>query len=115
MPSASPCLGAFSPPSTARRFEPATEGLPESAAHTAGDSLGGAVVAAQHVGGQAGAALLDAARTAWIHGFGVALTVAAAVAAAGATVAAIWLPARSADTDQAAADDHDGDLDLVAA
>ena len=76
-----------------------TAGVPGPAAGAAGESLGGAVVAAQHVGGQAGAALLDAARTAWVHGFGVALTVAAAVAAAGATVAAIWLPARAARAD----------------
>ena len=93
-----------------------TAGVPGPAAGAAGESLGGAVVAAQHVGGQAGAALLDAARTAWVHGFGVALTVAAAVAAAGATVAAIWLPARSAGTAQLAPPaDHRDDADLVAA
>jgi EmrB/QacA subfamily drug resistance transporter len=96
-------------------IEPATEGLPASAAHTAGDSLGGAMVAAQHVGGQAGAALGDAARTAWVHGFGVAMTVAAAVAAAGATVAAIWLPARAAPADLPATSIDQDEFDLAAA
>jgi hypothetical protein len=73
----------------------ATAGLPDPAAHAAGDSLGGAVAVAQQVGGNAGAALLDAARAAYVDGFGLALTVAAAVAFAGAAVAAIWLPARA--------------------
>ena len=48
---------------------------------------------AEQIGGRAGAALLDAAQAAYVDGFGVALTVAAGVAAAGAAVAAIWLPA----------------------
>jgi hypothetical protein len=61
------------------------------------DSLGGAVVVAGEVGGQAGAALLDAARAAYLDGFGMALAVAAGVAAAGAALAAIWLPARATD------------------
>ena len=50
---------------------------------------------AQQVGGSAGAAILDAAQAAYVDGFGLALTIAAAVAAAGAAVAAIWLPARA--------------------
>jgi hypothetical protein len=71
-----------------------TGSLPAGAAHAAGDSLGGAVLVAQQLGGSTGAAVLDAARTAYVSGFGLALTVAAVVAAAGAAVAAIWLPAR---------------------
>jgi EmrB/QacA subfamily drug resistance transporter len=85
----------------------ATAGLPEPAAHAAGDSLGGAVTVAQQVGGESGATLLDAARAAFLDGFGSALTVAAAVAMAGAVVAAIWLPARAAAV---AVDDHEDDL-----
>jgi EmrB/QacA subfamily drug resistance transporter len=69
--------------------------LPDDAAHVAGDSLGGAVVVAQQVGGSNGAAILEAARAAYVDGFGVALTIAAVVAAAGAAVAAIWLPAHA--------------------
>jgi EmrB/QacA subfamily drug resistance transporter len=73
--------------------------LPGEAGHVAGDSLGGAVVVAQQIGGAAGTAVLDAARAAYIDGFGVALTIAAVVAAAGAAVAAIWLPARAGAED----------------
>jgi EmrB/QacA subfamily drug resistance transporter len=72
-----------------------TDALPAEASHVAGDSLGGAVVIAQQVGGPAGADILEAARAAYLDGFGVALTIAAVVAAAGAAVAAIWLPARA--------------------
>jgi EmrB/QacA subfamily drug resistance transporter len=72
----------------------ATAALPADSAHVANDSLGGAVVVAQQVGGSTGATILDAARAAYIDGFGLALTIAAVVAAAGAAVAAIWLPAR---------------------
>jgi EmrB/QacA subfamily drug resistance transporter len=83
---------------------PTTATLPAEAAHTAGESLGGAVLVAQQVGGPTGAAILDAARSAYVDGFGLALTIAAAVAAAGAAVAAIWLPAR-ADDAQATVDE----------
>jgi EmrB/QacA subfamily drug resistance transporter len=72
-----------------------TAALPTDSAHLAGDSLGGAVVVAQQVGGPSGAAILEAAQAAYVDGFGLALTIAAAVAAAGAVVAAIWLPARA--------------------
>lgn len=71
---------------------PSTAALPAEAAHVAGDSLGGAVVVAQQLGGSTGAAILEAAQAAYIDGFGLALTIAAVVAAAGAAVAAIWLP-----------------------
>jgi EmrB/QacA subfamily drug resistance transporter len=72
----------------------ATGALPATAAHAASDSLGGAVVVAQQIGGSAGATILHAAQSAYLDGFGLALTIAAVVAAAGAVVAAIWLPAR---------------------
>ena len=71
-----------------------TAGLPAHPAHLAGDSLGGAVVVAHEIGGSSGAAILHTAQAAYIRGFGLALTIAATVAAAGAAVAAIWLPAR---------------------
>jgi EmrB/QacA subfamily drug resistance transporter len=75
-----------------------TQSLPPEAAHTANDSLGGAVLVAQEVGGSAGGAILGAAQAAYVDGFGLALTIAAMVAAAGAAVAAIWLPARAGET-----------------
>lgn len=75
----------------------ATTGMPTDAAHIASDSLGGAVLVAQELGGSTGAAVLQAAQAAYVDGFGLALTIAAAVAAAGAAVAAIWLPANAAE------------------
>jgi EmrB/QacA subfamily drug resistance transporter len=81
-----------------------TAALPTDAAHAAGDSLGGAVVVAQQIGGTTGPAVLDAARGAYMNGFGLALTVAAVVAAAGAAVAAIWLPARAGESEVATSD-----------
>ena len=72
-----------------------TSVLPAASARAASDSLGGAVVVAQHLGGSSGAAILHAAQAAYVDGFGLALTIAAVVAAAGAAVAAIWLLARA--------------------
>jgi DHA2 family multidrug resistance protein-like MFS transporter len=92
-----------------------TAGLPEGAAHVAGDSLGGAVVVAQQIGGQTGATLLDAAQAAYVDGFGLALTIAAIVAFAGATVAAIWLPARAAAATEPATDEPVDELALATA
>jgi hypothetical protein len=83
----------------------ATGALPAPAAHAASDSLAGAIVVAQQLGGSAGAGLLRAAQAAYIDGFGLALTIAAVVAAAAAGVAAIWLPARADDVAIAIADD----------
>jgi EmrB/QacA subfamily drug resistance transporter len=88
---------------------PTAQALPTEAAHAASDSLGGAVVVAQEIGGPTGAAILDAARAAYVDGFGLALTIAAVVAAAGAAVAAIWLPARAEATEDLAADEVAGD------
>jgi EmrB/QacA subfamily drug resistance transporter len=72
-----------------------TASLPPEAGHVAGGSLGGTVLVAQQVGGSAGAAILDAGRAAYLDGFAPALVVAAVVAAAGAAMAALWLPARA--------------------
>jgi EmrB/QacA subfamily drug resistance transporter len=78
------------------------------------ESLGGAVLVAQQTGGPAGEALLSAAREAYLSGFGVALTVAAAVAAAGALLAAVWLPSRP-DAEQAEEAVADAEAELLAA
>jgi hypothetical protein len=89
----------------ASSMRPVTSTLPDPARHAANDSIGSALVAAQQVGGQTGAELADAARAAYVDGFGLALVVAAGVALAGAVIAAIWLPARATDLDTADADD----------
>ena len=106
-------LGSIVASKYAASMSSATVGLPRPAAEVAGDSLGGAVVVAQHVGGQAGAAVLDAARVAYVDGFGLALVVAAAVAFAGAVVAAVWLPARATATVDADIDTPVDAFDMI--
>ncbi|HTS95978.1 MAG TPA: MFS transporter [Streptosporangiaceae bacterium] len=69
-------------------------------------SLGGALQVAAHLGGILGAALAQLARSAFISGMDLGLTVGAVVAVAGALVALATLPARPApDGEQAAAPD----------
>ena len=63
------------------------------------DGIGAAMRIADHLPGPAGAALSDAARTAFLHGMGFASLAAAGVAAAGAVVALLWLPARAPASD----------------
>jgi EmrB/QacA subfamily drug resistance transporter len=118
-------LGSIVASHYASSVTPASAGLPDPAAHAAGDSLGGAIAVAEQLGGNAGASLLDAARVAYVDGFGLALTVAAVVAFAGAAVAAIWLPSRAGavhettatagETSATVDGDRDEELDLVAA
>ena len=74
-----------------------TAALPTGAREVARDSLGGAVSVAQQLGGDTGRVLADAGRAAFLDGFGLAVTVAAVVALAGAALAARWLPARASD------------------
>ena len=49
---------------------------------------------AARLGGAPGEALLDGARSAYVHGMGTALVVAVGVALAGAVVVLLFLPAR---------------------
>ena len=97
----------------------ATTALPGPAADTAGHSIGGAVLVAQQLGGRTGTTLLSAAQSAYVDGFRLALLVAAVVAFAGAVVAAIWLPARATDADDAqtvpAAEDDERVPETIAA
>ncbi|HEX3276915.1 MAG TPA: MFS transporter [Thermoleophilaceae bacterium] len=72
----------------------AVAGLPEPARSAAEGSIGGAGAVAQHVGGHAGATLNSLAETAYTSAMGTTLTVAAAVALAGALVALTVLPGR---------------------
>jgi DHA2 family multidrug resistance protein-like MFS transporter len=69
--------------------------LPGPAASAAQDQLGGALAVAQHVGGHAGDALAQTARTAFVSGMHTTALVAAGVAFAGALLAALFLPARA--------------------
>ena len=97
-------LGSILASRYAGSMHAATAGLPAPAADTAGHSIGGAILASRQIGGRTGAALLEAAQSAYVDGFRLALLAAAVVAFAGAALAAIWLPARADDTEAARAD-----------
>jgi len=75
-------------------MEGAVDGLPDSAAAAASDSIGHATVVADHVGGDAGATLDRIAETAFSNAMSTTLIVAAGVAMAGAIVARVVLPGR---------------------
>lgn len=72
-------------------------GLPPAAASAASDSVGTALAIAGQLPSEAGAALIQAARSAFIDGMGSAVLVGSGVALAGALVALLFLPATARD------------------
>jgi len=91
------------------------QGLPPEAAHAAGESVGGAFIAAQRVAdaglGPVADQLRAAAAGAFFDGFAVGCLVAAGVALFGALIAAVLLPAHPLATDDALESfEADGDL-----
>jgi hypothetical protein len=89
--------------------------LPGPAAGVAKDSIGGAIAVAGRVGGQAGASLLQTARSAFIDGMGTAVLVAAFVAIVGSLIALLFLPAQPVPEEPLTGSDLDDELALVAA
>jgi len=75
-------------------MEGAVEGLPVQAQEAAEGSIGGASAVAERLGGDTGATLSRVAEDAFSSAMGTTLTVAAAVALAGAFVALFVLPGR---------------------
>ena len=96
-------LGSLVAGRFASHIETSTTSLPEPARETASDSLGGALRVAEQLDQPAAGQLTAAAREAFMSGFGLALTVGAAVTLIGAGLAARWLPARSVTATSAAA------------
>ena len=88
-------LGSLSAPAYAAGVRPAVAQLPGDAGKAVTDSLAGAGVVAGYLPGPQGEALLQLARTAFVDGMGVAVTVGAFVAIGGAIVALAFLPGRS--------------------
>ena len=87
-------LGSLLSSAYASRIDGAVDALPADAAAAAGDSVGAAHELAAAIGGSAGADLTSAANDAFMHAFATTATIAAAIAAAGAVIAAAFLPAR---------------------
>ena len=80
---------------------PALIGLPDAIRAAAEQSLAGALMVGQEMGGQAGAALIDAAQHAWIGGYQLSLHVGAALIAIAAIVAYAGLPDKADDSEEA--------------
>ncbi|MGD0018645.1 MAG: DHA2 family efflux MFS transporter permease subunit [Candidatus Limnocylindrales bacterium] len=87
-------LGSLSAPVYAAGVRPATALLPGDAGKAVHDSLAGAEVVASYLPAAQGEALLAMARSAFVDGMGVAVTVGAVVALVGAVVAFAFLPGR---------------------
>ncbi|HWH96237.1 MAG TPA: MFS transporter [Baekduia sp.] len=75
-------------------MDDATRGLPAHAAGAAADSVGAAHQVATALGGDAGVRLIGAADQAFVHAMSTTMSIAAAVALAGALIALRFLPAR---------------------
>ena len=92
------------------RLDPATAALPDGAAHTATDSVGGATAVAGQLPAQAGDALTAAANGAFTDAMGLALLIGSGVLLAGAVLVKRFLPAGRPAPELVAAD---GDLQLL--
>jgi EmrB/QacA subfamily drug resistance transporter len=73
----------------------AVDGLSSDAAGAASDSVGAAHQVAASIGGDAGSALVTASNQAFVDAMSTTASIAAAVAIAGALIAAVFLPARA--------------------
>jgi EmrB/QacA subfamily drug resistance transporter len=85
-------LGSLLTSSYTSGLSSALQGAPAPAAEAARSSLGGALAAADGLGGGAGEALAAAARGAFVDGLGIAVLVAAAMTLLGAAFVAWYLP-----------------------
>lgn len=94
-------LGSLFSASYATEMASATAALPPAIAGVARDSLAGAAAVAAQLGGTAGPALVAAGRTSFLTAMDATALVGVGVAAAGALVAALFLPSRAAGVDAA--------------
>jgi DHA2 family multidrug resistance protein-like MFS transporter len=79
-------------------------GIPAEAAAVARDTLGGAMGVAAQLPGELGAALVDAAREAFVQGMQLTVALSAVVAAGGAVMATVLLRAVPAGAEAEAAE-----------
>ena len=99
---------------------PVVAALPAPARQTAEGSLAGALGVAHEIGGTQGAAIVDAAKSAWADGLHLSMLIGAGIVLVAAAIAARYLPGKLGDnTDEAIdldgfTDELDG-LSLVAA
>ena len=92
-------LGSVFASSYTAALAPWLTGLPTAVADAAQSSVGAAISIGQQAGGPAGAALVTASKTAFIHAMDRGLFVGALVALGGALVSLLWLPSRAQDAE----------------
>jgi EmrB/QacA subfamily drug resistance transporter len=92
---------------------PVVAALPAPARQTAEGSLAGALGVAREVGGTQGAAIVDAAKSAWADGLHLSMLIGAGIVLVAAAIAARYLPGKTAGaTDEAInLDGYDDELD----
>ena len=88
-------LGSFLSSGFASAMAGSVPDLPAEQAEAAGDSVGAAHAVAAQLGGGAAARLVDASNHAFVDAMATTASIAAAVALAGALIAAAFLPARA--------------------
>src|SRR3954468_12300514 len=71
--------------------------LPDGARHAAEGSLAGALGVAHQIGGAQGAAIVDAAKSAWAEGLHLSMSIGAGIVLFAAIIAARYLPGKAAD------------------
>jgi len=80
----------------------AVTGLPAAARQTAEGSLAGALGVAREIGGTQGAAIIDAAKSAWTDGLQLSMFIGTAIVMVAAVIAARYLPGKvGTSTDEA--------------
>ena len=90
----------------------AVTGLPAAARQTAEGSLAGALGVAREIGGTQGAAIIDAAKSAWTDGLQLSMFIGTAIVLVAAVIAARFLPGKiGTSTDEAI--DLDGFEDTI--
>jgi EmrB/QacA subfamily drug resistance transporter len=94
-------IGSFASSLYGSKVDSATTALPDGAAHTATDSVGGATAVAAQLPAQAGDALTAAANGAFTDAMGLALLIGSAVLLGGAVLVRRLLPAETVDVEAA--------------
>jgi MFS transporter, DHA2 family, multidrug resistance protein len=87
-------LGSFLSSGFASAIDGSVAGLPAEQAEAASDSVGAAHAVAAHLDGGAAVKLIDASNQAFVDAMATTASIAAAVALAGALIAAAFLPSR---------------------
>jgi EmrB/QacA subfamily drug resistance transporter len=97
-------------------LRPVLSGLPAPTTEQALSSVGAAIGIGTKVGGAAGAAIVTAAKTSFIHAMDRGLIVGALIAFVGAFVALMWLPSRAPAVDaiEVQVDRREGAISTVA-